>query len=321
MSTWCLILPAVIILDLLLGDPEKPFHPIRWMGNAIIFFEPIFRRLIKSEQIAGIFFAISLIAGTWGLTYSLLALVHAVSPALENIIETGLVFYTIAIHTLILSGLTVFRHLKKGQLEKARFAVSMIVGRDTRPLNKIGLTCATIETLAENFVDGIVSPLFYAIIGGAPLAMTFKMISTLDSMVGYKNEKYSLFGRCAARIDDIANYVPARLSVVFIAIAARILGFSALNSWKTAKNEGDKHLSPNAGYPEAAFSGALGIRLNGPNIYHGKMINKPFIGKHFPIPHINHIVQACTLVLFSTLITFGFFWGILSFCNALNLLT
>jgi len=311
MKTLCFILPAAIILDLLLGDPEKPFHPIRWMGQAIDFFEPIFRNFFKSEQIAGIFFATTLIAGSWGLTYCLLEILHVINPALKIIIETGLIFYTIAIHTLIIAGITVYTHLKNSDIEKARFAVSMIVGRDTRYLGQTGLTRASIETLAENFVDGIVSPLFYAIIGGAPLAIAFKMISTLDSMVGYKNERYRHFGCCAARIDDLANFLPARLSIIFIVIASKILGFSTINSWKTAKNEGHEHLSPNAGYPEAAFSGALEVRLNGPNIYHGNLVNKPFIGKNFQDPNTYHIVQACCLVLFSTLVTFVFFWGIL----------
>ncbi|MBF0452941.1 MAG: cobalamin biosynthesis protein CobD [Candidatus Magnetomorum sp.] len=311
MNTWCLILIVVVILDLLMGDPEKPFHPIRWMGQAIDFFEPVFRTFFKGKQLAGVFFALFLISGTWVITYSLLSLAHGICPGFATVLEIFLLFYTISIHSLILAGMTVYEHLKKGQIEKARHAVSRIVGRDTRPLDQTGIARASIETIAENFVDGIVSPLFYAAIGGAPLAMTYKMINTLDSMVGYKNDQYRFFGCCAARIDDIANWLPARLSVLFIALAAKISGFSYQKAWQTAISEGANHLSPNAGYPEAAFAGALGIRLNGPNVYHGKMVNKPFIGINFLAPHPGHIVQACCLVLFSALVVTGFLGGIL----------
>jgi len=308
METWWLILPAFVILDLLLGDPDKPFHPIRLMGSAIDLFEPVFRKRIKGEQLAGTLFAVTLVSGTWLLTFGILSWADGVCHEFAMVIEIVFLFYSLSIHSLILSGMTVYEHLKRNQIERARISVSMIVGRDTKNLDRKGLIRATIETLGENFVDGILSPLLFAAIGGAPLAMAFKMISTLDSMVGYKNEQYRNFGTAAARLDDIANWIPSRLSLIFIGIGARICGFSSDNAWKTALNEGNQHPSPNAGYPEAAFAGALGIRLNGPNVYQGKMINKPYIGKKFEDPDKVHILQACCLVFMSSMITVLFVW-------------
>jgi adenosylcobinamide-phosphate synthase len=308
MYTWWLILPAFVILDLLFGDPEKLFHPIRWMGKAIEIFEPVFRKRIKGEQLAGTLFVVALVSGTWIITFGILSFANRFSPEFAIVIEVLILFYTLSIHSLILSGMTVYAHLKNGHIEKARIAVSMIVGRDTKQLDKNGLIRATVETLGENFVDGIVSPLFFAAIGGAPLAMAFKMISTLDSMTGYKNDKYRHFGSTAARLDDIVNWIPARLSLLFIGIGARFSGFSNDNAWITALNEGSHHPSPNAGYPEAAFAGALGVRLNGPSVYQGRIINKPYIGKVFQQPNVVHILQACTLVFMSSMISVLFVW-------------
>jgi len=308
METWWLILPSFVILDLLLGDPDKPFHPIRWMGNTIEYLEPVFRKRINGDQLAGILFVVILVSGTWFLTNSILSLAKLVSHQFAVMFEVVILFYTLSIHSLVHSGMTVYEHLKKREIEKARIAVSMIVGRDTQNLDNKGLVRATIETLGENFVDGIVSPLLFAAIGGAPLAMVFKMISTLDSMVGYKNDQYRHFGTAAARLDDIANWIPARLSLIFIDIGARLSGFSCDNAWKTAINEGSHHPSPNAGYPEAAFAGALGVRLNGPNVYQGKVIHKPYIGKEFEDPEVVHILQACCLVFMSSLIAVLFVW-------------
>jgi len=308
MKTWWFILPAFVILDLLLGDPDKPFHPIRWMGNAIDILEPVFRKICKSDQLAGALFVVVLVSGTWMVTFVILSFANNVSHSFAILLEIIILFYTLSIHSLILSGMTMYTLLKKGHIEKARISVAMIVGRDTKHLDKKALVRATVETLGENFVDGIVSPLFFAAIGGAPLAMAFKMVSTLDSMVGYKNDRYRHFGTTAARLDDIANWIPARLALVFIGIGARISGFSSDNAWNIALSEGQNHPSPNSGYPEAAFAGALGVRLNGPNVYQGKLIHKPYIGKNFKDPDVAHILQACCLVFMSSLIAILFAW-------------
>jgi adenosylcobinamide-phosphate synthase len=159
-----------------------------------------------------------------------------------------------------------------------------------------------VETVGENLVDGVISPLLYAAIGGAPLAISYKMINTLDSMIGYKNDKYRDFGKLAARIDDVANFIPARLSIPIISIAAQIIDGKGVRTFQTALSEGANHTSPNAGYSEAAFAGALGVRLGGPNYYHGRLVSKPFLGIPFNPINRNHIKKACDLMLLSALI-------------------
>jgi adenosylcobinamide-phosphate synthase len=178
------------------------------------------------------------------------------------------------------------------------------VGREVKDLSEDGVARAAVETVAENLVDGVISPLFFAAIGGAPLALAYKMINTLDSMVGYKNETYRLFGKTAARIDDVANFLPARLSVPVIALVAHLLAGRGKIAFKTAVREGRQHTSPNAGFSEAAFAGALGVRLGGPNFYHGKRVEKPYIGKVFDSAHKHHIKSACELMMLSA-ITWG----------------
>jgi adenosylcobinamide-phosphate synthase len=180
----------------------------------------------------------------------------------------------------------------------------MIVGREVDRLDETGVTRAAVETVAENLVDGVIAPLFFAVLGGAPLAMAYKMVNTLDSMVGYKNERYLLFGRFAARLDDVANYLPARLSVPFIAIAAHLLNGRGRAALKIARRDGRAHASPNAGYPEAAFAGALGLWMGGPNTYHGRVVEKPVIGKELAGARRIHIRQACRLMLSTSLLFF-----------------
>jgi adenosylcobinamide-phosphate synthase len=178
----------------------------------------------------------------------------------------------------------------------------MIVGRDVERYGADDIARATVETVAENVVDGVLSPLFFAAIGGAPLALAYKMVNTLDSMVGYKNPRYLLFGRAAARIDDAANFLPARLSVGLIALACRLVaGASSRRALATGWREGANHASPNAGYPEAAFAGALGVRLNGPNSYHGVLVEKPYIGVGLGSVTLGHIRQACRLMTWTSL--------------------
>lgn len=195
----------------------------------------------------------------------------------------------------------VFSALEENDIKKAREKVSMIVGRQTETLDEKAITRASVETVAENFVDGFLSPLFFAMIGGVPLALAYKMVNTLDSMVGYKNNTYLLFGRASARIDDVANFIPARISVLIIALAAFFLSFKrGVLAIKMGFSQGSLHKSPNAGYPEAAFAGALKIRLGGPNVYHGTLVAKPYIGKEFKDPEKGKIRQACDLMIFSS---------------------
>jgi len=214
--------------------------------------------------------------------------------------------------------MAVFRALSQTRLDDAKAKVSLIVGRDVENLNPDGISRATVETVGENLVDGVISPLFYAAMGGAPLAMAYKMINTLDSMIGYKNDKYLDFGKVAARIDDIANFIPARISILVISVAAKILTGHGARALQTALTEGANHTSPNAGYSEAAFAGALEVRLGGPNYYHGRLVSKPYLGIPFKQINRNHIKKACDLMMLSALIWMVVLVVILYFLSTLT---
>ena len=301
MECWNIIF-AAFILDLVLGDPTRLPHPIRWLGRIITAGEPFFRNLKLRLSISGALFAISLIAGTWTLTFVLMKTAQYIHPLAKAGIEILVIYYCISIRSLESSAMAVFRALTQTRTGDARAKVALIVGRDVEPLDRDGISRATVETVGENLVDGVISPLFYAAIGGAPLAMAYKMINTLDSMIGYKNDKYRDFGKVAARIDDIANFIPARFSIPVISLAAQIIDGKGARTFQTALSEGGNHTSPNAGYSEAAFAGALGIRLGGPSYYHGRLVSKPFLGIPFNPINPNHIKKACDLMMLSALI-------------------
>jgi adenosylcobinamide-phosphate synthase len=305
------IIPAAFILDLVLGDPTRLPHPIRWLGRAITVGEPFFRNLRLKLSVSGALFAISLIAGTWTLTFVLMKTAQYIHPLAKAGVEILTLYYCISIRSLESSAMAVFRAHTQSRIDDARAKVALIVGRDVEHLNSEEISRATVETVGENLVDGVISPLFYAAIGGVPLAMAYKMINTLDSMIGYKNDKYRDFGKVAARIDDIANFIPARLSIPVISLAAQIIDGKGARTFQTALSEGANHTSPNAGYSEAAFAGALGIRLGGPNYYHGRIVSKPFLGIPFTQINPNHIKKACDLMILSSLIWMVVLVGIL----------
>ena len=297
---WFIIL-AAFILDFILGDPKILPHPIIYMGKAIDFFESRFRKYFKNLLLSGFFFAAFLILSTWLMAFITIKLTISIHPVLGNIIQAILLFFCFSSTSLEKAAIRVFSALEENDIKKARKKVSMIVGRQTQTLDQNAITRASVETVAENFVDGFLSPLFFAMIGGVPLALAYKMVNTLDSMVGYKNDTYLLFGRASARIDDVANFIPARLSVLIISLSTFLFSFKrGLLSLKTGFSQGSLHKSPNAGYPEAAFAGALKIRLGGPNIYHGVLVEKPYIGKEFKDPEKGKIKQACDLMMFSS---------------------
>ncbi|NWH03676.1 adenosylcobinamide-phosphate synthase CbiB [Desulfobacter latus] len=301
--TWQII-AAAFILDILAGDPAWLPHPIIWMGRAISFFEPEFRKRIETPFRAGLFFALCLIATAFGLTWAVVFIVGRIHPGAAAGIQAILIFYSFSNKSLYQAAMAVFKPLARGDLTQAKIKVGYIVGRQTKDLDAAGVTRAACESVAENFVDGFLSPLCFALVLGAPGAMMYKMINTLDSMVGYKNNTYILFGRAAARIDDVANYIPARLSIAMIASAAAMLSLSrGRQALSTALTQGRNHKSPNAGFPEAAFAGALGVRFGGSNIYHGKRVDKPYIGGAFNNPKPAHIQKACELMMLSALVS------------------
>jgi len=304
------VLPAAFALDFFLGDPRGLPHPVRWMGWAIERLEPSFRKIHSNLTASGGLFAVVLIGGIWLLSFLVLAGVREIHPAIETVLEIILIYYCLALRSLDAAAMEVKHCLDRRMVSAAKKKVAMIVGRDIDNYDPDGLARATVETVAENLVDGITAPLFYAAIGGAPLALAYKMTNTLDSMVGYKNSAYRQFGKASARIDDALNYLPARLTIPAIALAAQVLAKRGEKAFKTAVCEGANHASPNAGYPEAAFAGALAVKLNGPNYYHGKLVDKPYIGVAYGPSAPAHIRKACDIMLLSSFFWLLAAWGV-----------
>lgn len=258
------------ILDLIVGDPRWLAHPIRLFGNAIYKVE---KHLNKDSYrfLKGSFTTI-LLSSTVFIFFHFLIKSLEILPIISIIINTIFLFYALANKSLIQEGKAVFTALEKG-LEQGRKRLSWIVGRDTSQLNEQQIKTAVFETLSENLSDGVIAPLFYWAILGVPGAMMYKMVNTLDSMIGYKNERYEYFGKFAAKLDDVLNYIPSRLtSILMLIVTGKVLKIFKVFQ------EGKKHSSPNAGYPEAALALILDCRFGGPNYYHGKLVDKPYIG-------------------------------------------
>lgn len=268
------------ILDLVIGDPYSFPHPVRYIGKLIKIIEKNIRKIARTPKALKISGFI-LWALTVGITYLITYLVVELSgfnQVVYFIANSIIIYTTLATKCLKDEAIKIYNVLKTGDLEKSRIQLSYIVGRDTANLTKPEIIRATVETVAENTVDGIIAPMFYAFIGGAPLAMAYKAINTLDSTVGYKNDKYMDLGFTSAKIDDIANYIPARISVILMTIGSLILGYDYKKSFKISIRDRKNHKSPNCAFSEGAVAGALGVQLGGTNIYFGKEVYKPTIG-------------------------------------------
>lgn len=273
---------AGFLLDALLGDPRRIPHPIVAMGNAIAWLEPRLRAAFpdtpSGARRAGMVLVAVLCAGSFGATWCLIAVVGLVHPLLGFAVETWLCYQALAACELRRQSMCVVRELTREGLPAARRAVGMIVGRDTEALDERGVLKAAVETVAENTADGVVGPLVYLIVGGAPLGMLYKAVNTMDSMVGYKNERYLDFGRAAARIDDVLGFVPARLAALCMIAAAPAAGLSAKGAWRIWRRDRFNHASPNSAQTESAMAGALGVELAGRAVYFGKLVEKPTMG-------------------------------------------
>lgn len=269
-------------LDLLLADPAWMPHPVVGMGRAIAALEKRLRRLFPAtpagERAAGRVLAAALPLGTFALAAGALALAYRLHPAAGFALETLWCWQALALRGLADESGKVYAQLAKGDLPAARRAVSRIVGRDTGSLTAAGVTKAAVETVAENFSDGVAAPLFYLLIGGAPLGLAYKAVNTMDSMVGYKNKTYLHFGRAAARLDDAANFLPSRLAALLWIGAAGLAGFDGRGAWRIWRRDRLRHASPNSAQTESACAGALGVQLAGPAWYFGEYYDKPTIG-------------------------------------------
>ncbi|MDY6052561.1 MAG: adenosylcobinamide-phosphate synthase CbiB [Anaerovibrio sp.] len=294
------------IADTLIGDPRSKLHPVVLIGQLIAGLEKLFYRETQSSRqklVSGGILAMLVMV----LTYEI---VNAIELLLQNIsnkyvimaINGFLLSFTISPKSLANAGREIYDYLMVEDLENARYKVGWIVGRDTENLSPQEVSRAAIETVAENTVDGIISPLFFFLIGGLPLAYLYRAINTMDSMLGYKNDRYLYFGRVAARIDDVANYIPARITGIIFVVSAFVLRLNTTNSWKMLRRDASKHPSPNGGWAEASVAGALEIRLGGYNFYFGRETFRAYMGEPLQEMGPQHIMTCIQMMYTATIL-------------------
>ena len=297
-----ILIPA-IILDLILGDPNFYPHPIVIIGKLISYLEKHLRDDSDKKELQrfkGIVLVILTLVIVFISIYILSRIIFTFNQYLGIIFHILILYSMIAIKGLYKAGIEIYRDLKNDKLNKARKHLDMIVGRDTETLNRQEIIRAVVETVAENTSDGIIAPIFYFLVGGPILAVIYKTINTMDSMLGYKNKKYKYFGWAAARLDDIANFIPARITAIFIIIAAFIYRKDYKRAYNTVIKDAKKHDSPNAGFPEAAVAGALKIQLGGINKYFGEPSKKPLLGEKLKEFENDDIYSTLILMFLST---------------------
>jgi len=296
-------------LDLLLGDPRWLPHPVKLIGRFALALESPLRRAIPNARAAGVI-AVLVVLGATGLaTFAVIRIAAALHPFAGDAVSILLLYTTFAARDLAQHSHNVYRALRDGDLSEARRRVKMIVGRDTWRLDETGVTRATVESVAENMVDGVTAPIFFAVLGGPVGAMLYKAVSTLDSTFGYKNERYLNFGWASARLDDLANFIPARLTAPLVAVAAALLGLRPLNALRMWLRDGRKHESPNADLAEAAVAGALGVQLGGLNHYDGEPSEHPLMGDPLQPLERRHILKTNWLMLTTSALALAVFIG------------
>ena len=299
------------VLDLIFGDPQNIIHPVQVIGKMISSGEKFLlgensSLSRKYKFFAGMILNITVISLTYGITY----LIRRISEnsIIFTVAEIYLMYTIFSINSLAREGNRVYNILKEGNIERARKDLSYLVSRDTGTMDEKMIIRSTMETISENTVDGIVAPMLYMFLGGLPLSMTYKAIYTFDSMVGYKNEKYMDFGKFSAKLDDVANFIPARITGILIVIASMILGYDYKNSLKIFIRDRKNHSSPNSGHAEAGVAGALGVQFGGRVSYFGKEVDKPVIGdkiKDFELEDIKKNIKIMYAASFLSLVMFS----------------
>ncbi|MBQ8826380.1 MAG: cobalamin biosynthesis protein CobD [Oscillospiraceae bacterium] len=312
------VLPMIIgfVIDLILGDPYTLPHPIRLIGTLISRLEKFTRKHFKDLRAGGVFLAVTVLVLSTAIPFLMLFVFYKLSMIVGIIAESIFCYYMIAPKCLSDESMKVYRAINENDTEKARKAVSMIVGRDTASLDESGIIRAAVETVAENTSDGVTAPIMYMSFGGASLGFFYKAVNTMDSMIGYKNDKYADLGRFAAKLDDVLNFIPSRLTAIAMIISAYILGFNGRNAFKIWKRDRRKHASPNSAQTESVCAGALEIRLAGDAYYFGELHKKDYIGddnrpvENEDIKRANKLMYCTTIiVLIISLIFRAFVFG------------
>ena len=299
------IIIAAFILDLIIGDPQNPYHPIRLIGNAISLGLRLYKKARIKSPALQFLMGLALTLLIVGLSYTLTRLIiwgfSSLNYWLGLILEAVICYFLIAARALKDESMKVCRSLNAGDIEAARKNLSLIVGRDTQNLSKPDIAKAAVETVAENLSDGVIAPLIFIFIGGAPLGMAYKAINTLDSMLGYRNDEFEYLGKFPARLDDAVNIIPARVSALLMILGSIFLGMDVKGAARIYIRDRYKHKSPNSGHTESVCAGALGLSLGGANYYHGILVNKPSIGDDLHEPMPEHIISANRLMYAATI--------------------
>lgn len=295
------------ILDLIFGDPYWMPHPVRFIGNLISILEKVIRRFMpktkRGEYIGGIILTVMVVSISMVIPLVIILMAKSINTYLALTVETFMCYQILATKSLKVESMKVYDELAKNDLPSARKAVSMIVGRDTKDLTFSGVAKAAVETVAENTSDGIIAPMIFIAIGGASMGFFYKAINTMDSMVGYKNEKYMNFGRFAAKLDDVVNYLPARISAYQMILSSFFLRYDYKNAFKIYKRDRYNHASPNSAQTESVCAGALDVQLAGNAYYFGKLYEKPTIGDNIREINYDDIKKANRLLYCTSIIS------------------
>ena len=295
------------ILDLIFGDPYWMPHPVRFIGNLISLLEKVIRRFIsktkRGEYIGGIILTAIVVSISMVIPLIIILIAKTINKYLALIVESFMCYQILATKSLKVESMKVYDELAKNDLPSARKAVSMIVGRDTKDLTFSGVAKAAVETVAENTSDGIIAPMIFIAIGGAPMGFFYKAINKMDSMVGYKNERYINFGRFAAKLDDVVNYLPARISAYQMILSSFFLRYDYKNAFKIYKRDRYNHASPNSAQTESVCAGALDVQLAGNAYYFGKLYEKPTIGDDIREINYDDIKKANRLLYCTSIIS------------------
>lgn len=317
-----MILPALpliigFLLDMILGDPYSLPHPVRLIGKIISYLKTFLRkRLCGHEKIAGGLLVIAVLLISTVVPMIILIICYRINIIIGIIAESIMCYYLLAAKCLKKESMKVYKAIKEGDTEKARYAVSMIVGRDTDVLDENGIIKAAVETVAENTSDGVTAPIFYIMIGGATTGFFYKAANTMDSMIGYKNDEYINFGYYAAKLDDILNFIPSRLTALVMILSSFILKTDGRNAWKIWRRDRFNHASPNSAQTESVCAGALGIMLAGDTFYFGKLYHKKTIGdntrpiENEDIRRANSLMYCTSAIMLAIAVVFRIIvWG------------